>query len=206
MTGTARGSGGGMEAEKGGAAAGLGFLGMDRMRLLLPLPLPEKVLARTVRSHIFSYYLGFFKVWMCWRWLLLSWLLLWLFISSYMLHYMSSQAVEKRREALASMCDERARMLQDQFNVSMNHLQALAILVSTFHHSKTPSAIDQVIKSSQSEPNSVPPTSSCVPRRIDLIHLLAWQQSCRCRRRSRGTRRGRPSSGRSRAAWRTPSR
>jgi arabidopsis histidine kinase 2/3/4 (cytokinin receptor) len=133
-----------MEAEKGGAAAGLGFLGMDRMRLLLPLPLPEKVLARTVRSNIFSYYLGFFKVWMCWRWLLLSWLLLWLSISSYMLYAMSSQAVEKRREALASMCDERARMLQDQFNVSMNHLQALAILVSTFHHSKTPSAIDQV--------------------------------------------------------------
>ncbi|KAG2603034.1 hypothetical protein PVAP13_5KG741600 [Panicum virgatum] len=56
---------------------------------------------------------------------------------------MSNQAVDKRRELLASMCDERARMLQDQFNVSMNHLQALAILVSTFHHSKTPSAIDQ---------------------------------------------------------------
>ncbi|KAG8081714.1 hypothetical protein GUJ93_ZPchr0019g2649 [Zizania palustris] len=57
---------------------------------------------------------------------------------------MSSQAVDKRREALSSMCDERARMLQDQFNVSMNHLQALAILVSTFHHSKNPSAIDQM--------------------------------------------------------------
>ncbi|PVH37585.1 hypothetical protein PAHAL_5G037400 [Panicum hallii] len=57
---------------------------------------------------------------------------------------MSNQAVEKRRESLASMCDERARMLQDQFNVSMNHLQALAILVSTFHHSKSPSAIDQM--------------------------------------------------------------
>ena len=43
-----------------------------------------------------------------------------------------------------SMCDERARMLQDQFNVSMNHVHALAILVSTFHHGKHPSAIDQV--------------------------------------------------------------
>ncbi|EMS65786.1 Histidine kinase 3 [Triticum urartu] len=41
------------------------------------------------------------------------------------------------------MCDERARMLQDQFNVSMNHLQALAILVNTFHHSLNPSAITQ---------------------------------------------------------------
>ncbi|KAL6197531.1 hypothetical protein ACLB2K_033139 [Fragaria x ananassa] len=41
------------------------------------------------------------------------------------------------------MCDERARMLQDQFNVSLNHVHALAILVSTFHHGKHPSAIDQ---------------------------------------------------------------
>lgn len=57
---------------------------------------------------------------------------------------MHSAQVEKRRETLENMCDERARMLQDQFNVSMNHLQALAILVSTFHHAKNPSAIDQV--------------------------------------------------------------
>ncbi|KAL4563677.1 hypothetical protein LXL04_027722 [Taraxacum kok-saghyz] len=43
------------------------------------------------------------------------------------------------------MSDERARMLQDQFNVSMNHVHALAILVSTFYHGKDPPAIDQVI-------------------------------------------------------------
>ncbi|KAF8043034.1 hypothetical protein BT93_A1391 [Corymbia citriodora subsp. variegata] len=49
----------------------------------------------------------------------------------------------RREETLANMCDERARMLQDQFNVSMNHVHALAILVSTFHHGKQPSAIDQ---------------------------------------------------------------
>lgn len=49
-----------------------------------------------------------------------------------------------RTEMLSNMCDERARMLQDQFNVSMNHVHALAILVSTFHHGKQPSAIDQV--------------------------------------------------------------
>ncbi|CAL8139055.1 unnamed protein product [Prunus armeniaca] len=48
-----------------------------------------------------------------------------------------------REETLANMCDERARMLQDQFNVSLNHVHALAILVSTFHHGKHPSAIDQ---------------------------------------------------------------
>ena len=49
-----------------------------------------------------------------------------------------------REETLSNMCDERARMLQDQFNVSLNHVHALAILVSTFHHGKHPSAIDQV--------------------------------------------------------------
>lgn len=52
---------------------------------------------------------------------------------------------ERREETLANMCDERARMLQDQFNVSMNHVHALAILVSTFYHGKQPPAIDQVI-------------------------------------------------------------
>ncbi|KAJ0241739.1 Signal transduction response regulator [Hirschfeldia incana] len=49
----------------------------------------------------------------------------------------------QRKETLTNMCEERARVLQDQFNVSMNHVHALAILVSTFHHGKTPSAIDQ---------------------------------------------------------------
>ncbi|KAG9141297.1 hypothetical protein Leryth_001769 [Lithospermum erythrorhizon] len=49
----------------------------------------------------------------------------------------------RRKETLASMCDERARMLQDQFNASMNHVHALSILVSAFHHGKQPSAIDQ---------------------------------------------------------------
>lgn len=47
-------------------------------------------------------------------------------------------------EALVSMCDERARMLQDQFAVSVNHVHALAILISTFHYQKNPSAMDQV--------------------------------------------------------------
>ncbi|KAL6880305.1 hypothetical protein ACP4OV_011870 [Aristida adscensionis] len=77
--------------------------------------------------------------------LLLAWVLLWLGVSSRILLLMSSQqAVDKRREALATMCDHRARLLQDHFNASMNHLQALAITVSTFHHSKKPSAIDQM--------------------------------------------------------------
>ena len=147
MTGTARGGrGGGAGMEDKGEAAELGFLGLDRMRLLLPLPLPEKLSARTLRALLRSYYINLSWRWVRdrWTWLLPLWLLLWVVISFCILWFMSNQAVDKRRELLASMCDERARMLQDQFNVSMNHLQALAILVSTFHHSKSPSAIDQV--------------------------------------------------------------
>ncbi|OAY32335.1 histidine kinase 3 [Manihot esculenta] len=81
------------------------------------------------------------KTW--WRKLLVSWVIGWIMVSLWILWYMSSQATEKRKETLASMCDERARMLQDQFNVSMNHVQAMSILISTFHHGKNPSAIDQ---------------------------------------------------------------
>ncbi|CAN0924198.1 Histidine kinase 4 [Linum grandiflorum] len=49
----------------------------------------------------------------------------------------------RRKELLEGMCDMRATMLQDQFNVSVNHVHALAILVSSFHYFKNPSAIDQ---------------------------------------------------------------
>ncbi|XP_072990944.1 probable histidine kinase 5 isoform X1 [Typha latifolia] len=62
---------------------------------------------------------------------------IWIFLS------MKADIIARRKETIANMCDERARMLQDQFNVSMNHVHALAILVSTFHHMKNPSAIDQ---------------------------------------------------------------
>ncbi|GAB4825284.1 Histidine kinase 2 [Ancistrocladus abbreviatus] len=63
--------------------------------------------------------------------------------SGWLLYHMNKDIVLRRQETLANMCDERARMLQDQFNVSMNHVHALAILVSTFHHGKHPSAMDQ---------------------------------------------------------------
>ena len=58
--------------------------------------------------------------------------------------YFYQDTIFRRKETLANMCDERARMLQDQFNVGLNHVHALAILVSTFHHGKSPSAMDQV--------------------------------------------------------------
>lgn len=80
-----------------------------------------------------------------WRKLLVAWKICWPFVCMGVFWYMSSQAKVKRKETLASMCDERARMLQDQFNVSMNHVQAMSILIATFHHGMKPSAIDQVL-------------------------------------------------------------
>ncbi|GLT86705.1 hypothetical protein SLE2022_048260 [Rubroshorea leprosula] len=78
-----------------------------------------------------------------WRMLVVTWVIGWTMVSAWIFWYMGSQATEKRKEALANMCDERARMLQDQFNVSMNHIQAMSIFISIFHHGKNPSAIDQ---------------------------------------------------------------
>ncbi|KAI3972471.1 hypothetical protein MKW92_053759 [Papaver armeniacum] len=78
---------------------------------------------------------------------LLSLLLLWIFImgvvSVFIYKNMEDENLLRRKEVLVSMCDQRARMLQDQFSVSVNHVHALAILVSTFHYYKNPSAIDQ---------------------------------------------------------------
>ncbi|KAE8806747.1 putative histidine kinase 3 [Hordeum vulgare] len=132
---------------KGGAAAAaglVGFLGMgfDRVQLL---PLPEKLSAKALQSHVRSTCHGSREAReRRWRWMAMLWVVGWTLICLQVFRYSNSGAVEKRRDSLASMCDERARMLQDQFNVSMNHLQALAILVNTFHHSQTPSAITQV--------------------------------------------------------------
>ncbi|XP_022954082.1 histidine kinase 3-like isoform X1 [Cucurbita moschata] len=109
------------------------------------LQLWEKVIGNCFKMHHQYYqYIGSKKVrktW--WRRVLVAWVLSSALASLWIFHYMSSQATEKRKEALGSMCDERARMLQDQFNVSMNHIQAMSILISTFHHGKNVSAIDQ---------------------------------------------------------------
>ena len=77
--------------------------------------------------------------------LLIVFVLLGVIISIWLFWHLNKDIDLRRRETLTNMCDERARMLQDQFNVSMNHVHALAILVSTFHHGKHPSAIDQVL-------------------------------------------------------------
>ncbi|KAK6122442.1 hypothetical protein DH2020_043805 [Rehmannia glutinosa] len=71
------------------------------------------------------------------------WIVLMLLISSKVYDNRNDEQKVRRKEVLVSMCDQRARMLQDQFSVSVNHVHALAILVSTFHYYKNPSAIDQ---------------------------------------------------------------
>ena len=55
------------------------------------------------------------------------------------------ETMDRAEERLVSMCEERARMLQEQFGVTVNHVHALSILISIFHFEKNPSAIDQVI-------------------------------------------------------------
>jgi hypothetical protein len=54
------------------------------------------------------------------------------------------ETMERAELRLVSMCEERARMLQEQFGVTVNHVHALSILISIFHFEKNPSAIDQV--------------------------------------------------------------
>ncbi|KAG9457326.1 hypothetical protein H6P81_001834 [Aristolochia fimbriata] len=82
-----------------------------------------------------------------WKNLPLSLLGVWVMVAAciamYVYSCLNAVVMERRKDVLVSMCDERARMLQDQFAVSVNHVHALAILVSTFHHHKHPSAIDQ---------------------------------------------------------------
>ncbi|XP_068658611.1 probable histidine kinase 4 [Aristolochia californica] len=82
-----------------------------------------------------------------WKSLPLSLLGVWIMVAACIAMYicgcLNAVVMERRKEVLVSLCDERARMLQDQFAVSVNHVHALAILVSTFHHHKHPSAIDQ---------------------------------------------------------------
>ncbi|KAK8604227.1 hypothetical protein V6N13_099176 [Hibiscus sabdariffa] len=74
---------------------------------------------------------------------LLLWVIVMAFLSTWIYKKMDADNKVRRKEVLSSMCDERARMLQDQFSVSVNHVHALAILISTFHYYKNPSAIDQ---------------------------------------------------------------
>ncbi|XP_058742784.1 histidine kinase 2 isoform X2 [Vicia villosa] len=91
--------------------------------------------------------------------------------SVWLFWYLSSDIVQRREEMLATMCDERAGMLQDQFNVSLNHVHALAILVSTFHHGKHPSAVDQNIFGEYTESSAFErPLTSGVAYALKVLH------------------------------------
>ncbi|KAF8378020.1 hypothetical protein HHK36_029353 [Tetracentron sinense] len=122
--------------------------------------------------HLHYQYIGSNKVrktW--WRKLLVTWVLVWIMVSLWIFWYLSSQAAEKRMETLTSMCDERARMLQDQFNVSINHVQAMSILISTFHHGKKPSAIDQTTFARYTERTAFErPLTSGVAYAVRVLH------------------------------------
>lgn len=72
------------------------------------------------------------------------WIISFGFVAIYVYKCIDAGHQERIEEGLVSMCDQRARMLQDQFSVSVNHVHALAVLVSTFHYYKNPSVIDQV--------------------------------------------------------------
>ncbi|XP_034922002.1 histidine kinase 3 [Populus alba] len=133
----------------------------------------EKVSGNSCKiHHLYYQYIGskrIRKTW--WRKLLFAWIVGWITVSVWLFWYMSSQAFEKRKETLASMCDERARMLQDQFNVSMNHVQAMSILISTFHHGKNPSAIDQRTFARYTERTAFErPLTSGVAYAVRVIH------------------------------------
>ncbi|KAL8241694.1 hypothetical protein R6Q59_011996 [Mikania micrantha] len=106
-----------------------------------------------------------------WRRLLILGIAFGALLSLWIFWYLRSQALEKRKEVLANMCDERARMLQDQFNVSMNHIQAMSILISTFHYGKNPSAIDQETFAKYTERTAFErPLTSGVAYAVRVLH------------------------------------
>ncbi|KAL5552627.1 hypothetical protein UlMin_040028 [Ulmus minor] len=106
-----------------------------------------------------------------WKKILLGWVLSWAVVALLFFCFVSYRATGKRKETLSNMCDERARMLQDQFNVSMNHIQAMSILISTFHHGMNPSAIDQRTFARYTERTSFErPLTSGVAYAVRVLH------------------------------------
>ena len=96
-------------------------------------------------------------------------------------------ALQKMEEGLVSMCEERARMLQDQFAVSVNHVHALAILVATFRYEKHPPALDQVRlppsrRRALTSPNEqgylwAQSLAFCSARAVNCVSCRLWKSS-----------------------------
>lgn len=76
--------------------------------------------------------------------ILVLWIIIVALVSRAIYNTVDAEYKERRREALESMCDQRARILEDQFNVTINHVYSLALLISIFHYSQSVSTIDQV--------------------------------------------------------------
>ncbi|CAH9077444.1 unnamed protein product [Cuscuta epithymum] len=131
-----------------------------------------KISSNISRIHqSYSQYIVSKKVRKNWWVLLAVWVVFWVVVAFCAFYLLSTQVKEKRKETLASMCDERARMLQDQFNVSMNHVQAMSILISTFHHGKNPSAIDQMTFARYTERTAFErPLTSGVAYAVRVLH------------------------------------
>ncbi|CAI0418435.1 unnamed protein product [Linum tenue] len=138
------------------------------------LKLLEKVLANSYKIHHHFYQLLELKRVhkSFWKKLLWSWVIFWIVICAWMFSFYNHHAIEKRKVTLASMCVERARMLQDQFNASMTHVQAISILISTFHHGKNALAIDQRTFAKYTEKTAFErPLMSGVAYAIRVLHL-----------------------------------
>ncbi|KVI05742.1 CHASE-like protein [Cynara cardunculus var. scolymus] len=150
-----------------------GFIGISTSTRKIWMKFLEILAGNSSKIHHHYYqYIGSRKVrktW--WRKLLILWVAFGTIVSLWFFWYLRSQAMEKRKETLANMCDERARMLQDQFNVSMNHVQAMSILISTFHHGKKPSAIDQETFAKYTERTAFErPLTSGVAYAVRVLH------------------------------------
>lgn len=82
--------------------------------------------------------------WRRWRRLAAAaWVLVAVACSAAMHWHLRRESMDRAEDRLVSMCEERARMLQEQFGVTVNHVHALAILISILYE-KSPSSIDQV--------------------------------------------------------------
>lgn len=56
---------------------------------------------------------------------------------------MKAKSTKTMEDWLLNTCEECAKILQDQFPLTVSHVHSLALLMSTFHHNKTYSSIDQ---------------------------------------------------------------
>ncbi|KAI6669521.1 hypothetical protein NL676_004406 [Syzygium grande] len=64
--------------------------------------------------------------------LLVPWIIILSIVSALVYNTVNDYQITKMKEALGSMCDKRALMLQNQFTVHVNHIHALAMVVTLY--------------------------------------------------------------------------